>query len=130
MTERTFRFILGFSMIMFLFLEWHFAIYGILCILIIEGATNWRIPILISKLRYRHQNDKYLESESENDEYKINLEAERMLRPTVALFIALGFIVFPQHLWFLPWFVGLNLLIAGATGVCALVLFYRKIGLR
>ena len=128
MTERAYRFILGLSIITFLLLEWDLAIYIFLAVFIIEGITNWRIPILISKLRYRNQN--FQVSEGENEDYTVNLEAERMLRPTVALFVFLGFIVFPEALWFIPWFVGLNLLIAGTTGVCALVMFYRRIGLR
>ena len=128
MTERAYRFILGFSLITFLLMEWDLAIYTFLAVFIFEGITNWRIPILISKLRYA--NEPFLVTDSENEDYKINLEAERMLRPTVAFFIFLGFIAFPEALWFIPWFVGLNLLVAGTTGVCALVMFYRKIGLK
>lgn len=132
MSERVNRFILGFSLITFLFMEWSYGVYAIICILILEGITNLRIPILVSKLRYSMgQTAEGLTLDfDENDDCKFNYEAERLLRFSVATTISLGFIFFEELLWFLPWFVGLNLLLAGITGTCALLMLLKKLGFK
>jgi Inner membrane protein YgaP-like, transmembrane domain len=115
-------------MISFLLLQWNYAMYILLTILLFEGATNWRIPILTSRLRYA---DKPFQiTDSENEFCRINFEAERFLRLAVSFFIILGFITFPDELWFLTWFVGLNLLVAGTTGICPMLMLFRRVGLR
>jgi len=132
MSERVNRFILGFSLIAFLFLEWSFGVYAIIGILIFEGITNLRMPILVSKLRYSvgQTTDGLTLNFDENDNCKFTYEAERLLRFTVATTISLGFIFFEELLWFLPWFVGLNLLLAGITGTCALLILLKKLGFK
>lgn len=132
MSERANRFIFGFSLIAFLFLEWSYGVYAIITILIIEGVTNFRLPKLISKLRYSagYAMDGIPTDFDENGNCKFSYEAERVLRFTVATTISLGFIFFEELLWFLPWFVGLNLLLAGITGICPLVMLFRKVGFR
>jgi len=132
MSERVNRFILGFSLISFLFLEWNYGVYAIICILVFEGVTNLRLPILVSKLRYSTgQTTEGLTLDfDENDNCKFSYEAERLLRFSVATTISLGFIFFEELLWFLPWFVGLNLLLAGITGTCALLILLRKLGFK
>ena len=52
MTERSFRFILGAALLLLLFFSLDMGIYIYIGILLFEGATNWRIPIIVSKLRY------------------------------------------------------------------------------
>lgn len=132
MSERANRFIFGFSLITFLFMEWNYGVYAIIFILIFEGLTNLRVPRLVSKLR----DSVGLTAEGltadfdENDNCKFSYEAERLLRFAVATTISLGFVFFEELLWFLPWFVGLNLLLAGITGTCALVMLFRKIGFK
>jgi hypothetical protein len=128
MTERAYRFILGLSMISFLLLQWDYAIYGIISILLFEGITNWRVPILISQIRYAGKD--FQVTDSENEACALNFEAERFLRFAVSFFIILGFVAFPKELWFFPWFVGLNLLLAGISGICPMVMLFRKSGLR
>ena len=132
MSERVNRFILGFSLIAFLFLEWSYGVYAIIGILIFEGITNLRMPILVSKLRYSvgQTTDGLTFDFDENDNCKFTYEAERLLRFTVATTISLGFIFFAELLWFLPWFVGLNLLLAGITGTCALLILLKKLGFK
>jgi len=132
MSERANRFIFGFSLITFLFLEWSYGVYAIIFILIFEGITNLRIPRLVSKLRYSTgQTAEGLTADIvENENCTFSYEAERLLRFAVAITISLGFVFFEGLLWFLPWFVGLNLLLAGITGTCALVMLFRKIGFK
>lgn len=128
MTERAYRFVLGLSMISFLLLQWDYAIYGLLAVLLFEGVTNFRIPILVSQLRYSGR--EFQVTDSENEDCAINFEAERFLRLAVSTFVILGFVAFRKELWFFPWFVGLNLLLAGITGICPMIMLFRKVGLR
>lgn len=127
MSERVNRFIVGFCLIAFLLLGWDYAIWAIVSILLIEGLTNWRVPIIVSKLRYA--TDGVAPNFEENKNCKLNFEAERMLRFSVAATVTLG-VIFNELLWFLPYFVGLNLVLAGITGLCPLVMLFRKLGLR
>jgi len=132
MSERTNRFIFGFSLITFLIMEWNYGVYAIIFILIFEGITNLRIPGLVSKLRYTTglTTTGLTVDFDENTNCKFSYEAERLLRFAVATTISLGFIFFNESLWFLPWFVGLNLLLAGITGTCALIMLFRRVGFK
>ena len=127
MSERFNRIILGFSLLAFLFLEWHNAVWAIIALLVFEGITNFRIPSIVTKLRYA--TDGPAQDFESNENCTLNFEAERMLRFSVAATLSLG-IVYNEALWFLPFFVGFNVLLAGITGLCPLIMVYRKIGFR
>ena len=132
MSERANRFILGFSLITFLFMEWNYGVYAMIFILIFEGVTNIRILRLVSKLPYSTgQTTEGLTFDfDENERCKFSYEAERLFRFSVATIIALSFIFFEEPLWFVPWCVGLNLLIAGIIGICPMVMLFRKFGFK
>ncbi len=128
MSERTSRFFFGFFLIIFLFLEWSPGVYAIVFILLIEGLTNIRLLRLLHYIKRNQQNSP--SEQDENTEYKFNYEAEQLFRFTVAFFILIGVMFFDGSLWILPWFVSLNLLLAGITGICPLVMFFRRLGFR
>ena len=129
MSERFFRLILGISLMVFLYFEWLYAVYAYCGILMFEGVTNWRIPLIVSKLRY---GDQYLNHVDEgNLSAKFPFEAERMLRLVVVIFIGLSFLLpEPLLLWWLSWFVGFMLMLAGITSICPMVMFFRWTGFR
>ncbi len=52
MNERIYRLLLGASLLIILFFERNEFLYVYIVMLTIEAFTNWRIPTLISKLRY------------------------------------------------------------------------------
>lgn len=129
MTERAYRLVVGISMLGFLFFQLDYAMWALLALMAIEGLTNWRIPILVSKALYPNGSIKL--SESENQTNSFNYEAERMLRWIVFTLVLLGTITYTEKtLWFFPWFVGLMLLLAGITGICPMVMALRKFGLK
>ena len=128
MTERAYRLVIGISMIMFLRFQWNYAMYLLMILLLIEALSNWRVPILISRLRYPKGDIKV--TEGENSHCTINYEAERMLRWVVFILIGLSSFVYASQLWFFPWFIGLMLLLAGITGICPMVMFFRHVGFR
>jgi len=129
MTERAYRLVVGISMLGFLFFQLDYAMWALLALMAIEGLTNWRIPILVSKALYPNDNIKVSENESQTSSF--NYEAERMLRWIVFTLVLLGTINYTEEtLWFFPWFVGLMLLLAGITGICPMVMALRKFGLK
>ncbi len=129
MTERAYRLVVGISMLGFLFFQLDYAMWILLGLMAIEGLTNWRIPILLSKARY--PNDKIKVTDGENPQSTSNYEAEQMLRWIIFTLILLGSINYTEKsLWFFPWFTGLMLLLAGITGICPMVMALRKIGLK
>ena len=128
MSERFFRTILGTALLVFLFMEWDRALYGFICLMLFEGITNWRIPVLISRLRYGSAYS--LLSEQDRRLSTIDFEAERALRLASAGFLIIAFVLFHDVLWFLPWLQGFALIIASFTSVCPLTEFFRKLGFK
>jgi hypothetical protein len=128
MSERLFRIILGASLLLLLSMQWHDFIYAYIGIVMFEGITNLRVPILISKARYgSNYNDAVKECGGTE---KFSFEAERMLRLLVATFLIVSFVLFNDVLWFFPWFIGVMLLMAGLTNICPMVMGLRWLGLK
>lgn len=128
MSDRSYRFILGLGIVISLFLELHYIIYLTIAIMLVESITNYRIPLLIN----RFKSASVINTPSRNNitPQKSGIEAERLFRLIVAAFISLGSIFYPDTLWFFPWFVGLNLLLGGITGICPLVMMLKKAGFK
>ncbi|MBU1192890.1 MAG: DUF2892 domain-containing protein [Gammaproteobacteria bacterium] len=128
MSERVFRFILGAALILLLYLQADMFVYAYIGVLLFEGITNWRVPILVSKLRYGKEfrpQDALGPGCS-----RIPFDAERTLRLLVAAFLILTFIMFPEQTWFFPWFIGFMLFMAGLTNICPMVMGLRWAGFR
>lgn len=128
MTERSFRFILGASLLLLLFFRLDLGIYIYIGILVFEGMTNWRVPIVVSKMRYgAAYNPQDLVSVECS---AIPFDAERALRLIVAGLLLVTFVLFKEEVWFFPWFIGFMLFMAGMTNICPMVMFLRWVGFR
>lgn len=128
MSERVFRFILGASLILLLYLQAEIFVYAYIGVLLFEGITNCRVPILVSKLRYGKEfrpQDVLSPGCS-----RIPFDAERTLRLLVAVLLVLTFVLFPEQTWFFPWFIGFMLFMAGLTNICPMVMGLRWVGFR
>jgi hypothetical protein len=125
MSERTFRIILGSALLLLLFLQQQMLIYAYIGLLIFEGMTNWRIPILVSKIRYSESRDV-----TSPECQRFNFEAERMLRLVVASLLIISFVMFNDQLWIFPWFIGFMLFMAGLTNICPMAMVLRWSGFR
>ena len=130
MTERTFRIFLGAFLLAALYFEFPMVVYGYIVVLLFEGITNWRIPILMSRLRGDPAMDVSQCRISPGDRARVNFEAERALRLAVAGFLIVSFIIFSKELWFFPWFIGFALFGAGLSGICPMVMGFRWLGFR
>jgi hypothetical protein len=103
-------------------------IYAFIAVFLFEALTNWRVPIIVSRLRYG-ANAAGSKPVAPNSP-RFGFEAERMLRITVAALLGVSFIMYPNILWFVPWFVAVMLSLAGITAICPMVIFYRFCGFR
>jgi hypothetical protein len=128
MTERSFRLILGASLLLMLYLDFELGIYIYIGVLCFEGITNWRIPMLVSRARF---GDNYQSSDALSPGCSnIPFDAERALRLIAAGFLVITFVIFKTEAWFFPWFVGSMLLLAGITNICPMVMGLRYAGFR
>lgn len=130
MTERAFRIILGIILLAALYFELRPVIYGYIVVLLFEGITNWRIPILVSRMRGAQVTDNPECALSPGEQARINFEAERALRLAVAAFLIISYVIFSSELWFFPWFIGFALFGAGLSGICPMVMGFRWLGFR
>jgi len=127
MSERNFRIIMGLWLVIGLYFNSIEIIYSLIGLLIFEGITNFRVPLIISKIRF---GENHPASEKNSNTSRVSFEAERTLRFIVALFISLPFIPGIEFLWWFPWFTGFALIGAGLSGICPMVLALRYAGLR
>lgn len=128
MTERSFRFILGISLLILLYFHLDIGVYAYIGILLFEGATNWRIPIMVSRLRYGSAYNP--QDLTTADCAAIPFDAERVLRLLVVGFLVVTFVLFKEEVWFFPWFIGFMLFMAGMTNICPMVMGLRWLGFR
>lgn len=127
MSERNFRIIMGLWLVTGLYLNSIEIIYSLIGLLIFEGITNFRVPLIVCKIRF---GSKHIGLEKQSTTSRISFEAERTLRFIVALFISLPLIPSLEFLWWIPWFTGFALIGAGLSGICPMVLALRFAGLR
>ena len=128
MSERVFRFILGASLIFLLYLQADALVYVYIGVLLFEGVTNWRVPLLVSRLRYGA--DFRMQDVLSPGCNRISFDAERMLRLIVAVLLIATFVLLPEQTWFFPWFIGFMLFMAGMTNICPMVMGLRWMGFR
>ena len=132
MTERMFRLCIGACILAALCLEQRPLMIGLIAVLLFEGLTNWRIPLLISRLRYGS------DAAPANEKtcwpihayFKIGFDAERAWRFTVAILLCITYLMFYDQAWFIPWFMGFAIFGAGLSGVCPMLLSLKLIGFR
>lgn len=127
MTERWYRLLQGMYLVAALYIENDAMIYAFMVLLSVEAIVNIRVPLLISKLT-NGTNDQ-VEDETEEC-YTFSIESERLLRLAVVLLLVLSYVFFPEPVWFLPWFVGAMLLLAGITNICPMVMMFQFVGFK
>ncbi len=126
MKESTFRVILGLWLLVALSFELHIMTLALVGLLLFEGMTNWRIPLLLCRLRGELPPTDL----SINTQHWIPFDAERLQRLVIALFLMSAYLLFPQYLWWLPWFIAFSLLAGGLTEICPVVLILHWAGFR
>lgn len=130
MSNRLYRLLYGAILLVALYFELIVLIYVLIGLAVFEAVTNLRIPKLISRLRYGNDGDAAEGSIGIEFKTRTSFEAERGWRLTVASMLAISVFVFPDTLWFFPWFMGFAVLGAGVSGVCPMFLLMKWIGLK
>lgn len=128
MNERTFRLILGAALLLMLYLDFEAGIFAYIGVLLFEGVTNWRVPMLVSRLRFGADYDPA--GGLSPGCARIPFDAERALRVIVAVLLVVSYVVYREQAWFFPWFIGSMLLLAGVTNICPMVMALKWSGFR
>jgi len=130
MSDRAYRAMMGVALLVVLYFELNYVMYGIIGLLFVEGLTNLRLPVLIGLVREHvfNQNYVYVDRALVGDA-KFNVESERIWRIIVGSFLFIGYILF-DALWFFPWFMGFTIFGAGLSGVCPMLLAVRWLGFK
>ena len=132
MSNRSYRLVIGCLLTASLYFDFRIGVVVIISLLLFEGITNWRIPILVSRLRFGEASSAQDRSASlfPSKGRKINFDAERAFRLLFAVVMILAYIVFPQSMWVIPWFIAISLIAAGVSGFCPAVIVLIRLGFR
>jgi len=132
MSDRSYRLLFGLTLLLALYFQIHYVVYALILLAVLEGLTNLRIPVIVARLRSNLGGQVPMQ---ENltvapSRCKYSFEAERALRLLMATILFLSYVLFPKHLWFVPWFIGFALFGAGVSGVCPSLSLLKWMGFR
>lgn len=127
MSERFYRLIIGVTILLLLLFEKQTYAYVPIGLLLFEGVTNLRIPVILSRMRNRED---YIFTPIADGQYRINFEAERVARFAFSAVLVCSLFLFYEQAWFFAWFLGSMLVIAGISNFCPMIIFLRWIGFR
>ena len=127
MTDRNYRLIFGLAILVVLYFDLTYVMYGLIGLIFFEGITNWRIPLLVSRFTQKPGADAL---PMEPFDFKWPLHGERAWRLVVGAMLLLTAVLFNEIAWFLPWFMGFAIFGAGVSGVCPVLLGLRFAGCR
>ena len=127
MTERTYRFILGAVLTLLLYFHIEPLQYVYIGVLMWEALTGFRVPQLVSRLRYGSD---YNDRIGAATQYRFAFEAERGMRAVFAVVMIVAFFVVPPDYWFVSWLVAIALFLSGLVNFCPMVTMLRWIGFR
>jgi hypothetical protein len=130
MPERIYRLIVGLTVLAILYFNSTMAMYALIAVMVFEAVTNWRIPLLVSRLRQKKSVGNNHASSSHTGGSRFRFEAERALRLMFSMVLVVTYLVFNEQLWLIPWFAGFALVVAGLSGICPMLLFFEKLGFR
>lgn len=125
MSERAYRLVLGFSLLLLLYFKQDTLLYIFIGLLFFEGITNWRTPRLITMLISGKA-----AAAIPNTNSKFNFEAERVFRMVMGTMLIITYILIPNEAWFFPWFLGAMIGLAGAIGLCPMMIALKWIGFK
>ena len=132
MTDRGYRAVLGTLLLLALYFELPGLILGMIVMMLLEGLTNLRLPLVLGRLSGCEGG-----CTADGDDFapvrrriQLPFDAERAWRIVVSLFLILSVFIFSEMLWFFPWFMGFAILGAGISGVCPVLISLKFAGFR
>lgn len=132
MTERLFRLLVGSCIIIALYFDLRNLMVGLVALLLFEGLTNWRVPLLITRLRYGTGHAMAADEMPwpVRAPFNIRFDAERAWRFMVAILLTVTYLLFYTQTWFIPWFMGFAIFGAGLSGMCPMLISLKLIGFK
>jgi hypothetical protein len=131
MTERVYLFLVGAFILLALYLESNYLIYGLSLFLLIEGVSGIRLTRMIQKSRHVSLDTGLVYF---NTKARFAIDGLSVWRVFVAIVLVTTYGLLHEYgydvLWFIPWFMGFAILGAGASGICPVLLGLRWIGFR
>lgn len=134
MTHRLYRLVLGILLLVSLYFDFSYVIWTLIVMLLLEGLTNLRIPLLIGRLRKLLGDPGRPAEEGMFNRRpgcaRFNFDAERGMCLFMGLILLLSYVMFYDRLWIIPWFMGFALLGSGVSGMCPMLIAFRRLGFK
>jgi len=130
MSNRSYRFIIGLMLLVTLYFDLKYVMLGIIATVVFEAITNFRIPVLVDRMKNKQNDNLYEGCLGIEFKNRINFDAERAWRLMVGCFLTISFLIFPELLWGFSWFMAIAILGAGISGVCPMFLFLKWAGFK
>ena len=130
MSNRVYRLIVGVVLLVGLYLEIPMIIYCLIGVLLFEGITNLRIPILLDKIGISKPDDIHEGTIGLQFKRRTNFEAERVWRLLLAIVLIFVYVLFYDTVWAFAWFMAIAIVGAGLSGVCPLFITLKWLGFR
>lgn len=131
MNDRIYLFLIGFSILIALYIESAMMIFIVVVIMLVEGTTGWTLPWIARKISKDQYEPVLLQL---NKKAKFNFEALRVMRLSVAIVVLVSYLGVQEYnmdvLWFFLWFFGFAVLGAAVSGVCPIYLLFRWVGFK
>lgn len=130
MTNRTYRLLVGAVMLIALYFDLPMLMHALIGVVLFEGITNWRLPIIINRITGKPQEDYTEGSLGLGFKQRFTFDAERAWRLVLGTVLFIVYGLYYDQLWFLAWFMGFAIFGAGISGVCPLFLGLKWVGFR
>lgn len=131
MTERMYLFLVGAYILLALYLENTYMIYGLSAFLVLEGISGIRLTRLMQKARHVSLSSGLVYF---NTKARFGIDGLSAWRVFVAIVLVATYVLIHEYgydvLWFFPWFMGFAILGAGASGICPVLLALRWAGFK
>ena len=130
MSNRLYRLFVGLILLIGLYFDLPEMIYALIMVVLLEGITNLRIPVLISEMRFDNKGDTTEGTLGITFKERFGFDAERAWRLLLGSVLIIVYVFFYDKVWYLAWFMGFAILGAGLSGVCPLFISLKWAGFR
>jgi len=130
MSNRLYRLFVGLILLIGLYFDLPGLIYALIIVVLLEGITNLRIPVLISEIRFENSGDSTEGTLGITFRERFGFDAERAWRLLLGSVLIVVYVFFYDKVWYLAWFMGFAILGAGLSGVCPLFISLKWAGFR
>jgi len=130
MSNRLYRLFVGLILLIGLYFDLPGLIYALIIVVLLEGITNLRIPVLISEIRSDRSGDTTEGTLGITFKERFGFDAERAWRLLLGSVLIVVYVLFYDKVWYLAWFMGFAILGAGLSGVCPLFISLKWAGFR